>query len=77
MKVKILVSMQQTCPSALDKILNQEIESIDITLSSQEAILPSADYFGVPTSFWKTWRTCKITKKVPCMEKSWHLKNPE
>ena len=43
MKVKILVIMQEKCPSALDKILNQEIESIEVTLSSQVAILSFAD----------------------------------
>ena len=26
---------------------------------------------------WKAWKTWKITKKVPCMEKSWNLKKPE
>ena len=24
---------------------------------------------------WKSWNSCKITKKVSCMEKSWNLKN--
>ena len=26
---------------------------------------------------WKSWKTRKITKKVPCMEKSWNLNKPE
>ena len=25
---------------------------------------------------WKSWKTWKITKKNPCMEKSWNLKKP-
>ena len=67
--MKVLAIMQQKCPGALDKILNQEIESIEVTLSSQVAILSSADYLckqflprsgrtNCLTLRWCSWKIC-------------------
>ena len=68
----------QTCREKLCcGLISLQLDSMIWETASPRTHKPKIVNELLSHKLWKSWKTSKIKKKVPCMEKSWNLKkNP-